>query len=71
MGLGREVSRSKMCGSSVDASRRVVDAMPSGDVAVSLLTEYHRNPNIAWKRNHIFDNRRTQRGCALLLCGSR
>ena len=40
---------------SVDASRRVVDAMPSGDVAVSLLSEYHRNPSLTWKRNHIFD----------------
>jgi hypothetical protein len=41
--------------SSVEASRRVVDAMPSGDVAVSLLTEYHRDPTLKWKRNHIFD----------------
>jgi hypothetical protein len=40
---------------SVDASRQVVDAMPSGDVAVSLLSEYHRNPSLTWKRNHIFD----------------
>ena len=41
--------------SSVEASRRVVDAMPSGDVAVSLLTEYHRDSTLKWKRNHIFD----------------
>ena len=41
--------------SSVDATRRVVDAMPSGDVAVSLLTEYHPDSTLKWKRNHIFD----------------
>ena len=41
--------------SGVEASRRVVDAMPSGDVAVSLLTEYHRDSTLKWKRNHIFD----------------
>jgi hypothetical protein len=34
----------------VEASRRVVDAMPSGDVAVSLLTEYHRDSTLNWKR---------------------
>ena len=28
---------------------------PSGDVAVSLLTEYHRDSTLKWKRNHIFD----------------
>jgi hypothetical protein len=54
-GLGARGLEIEDVWSSVDASRRVVDAMPSGDVAVSLLTEYHRNPNIAWKRNHIFD----------------
>jgi len=41
--------------SGVEASRRVVDAMPSSDVAVSLLTEYHRDSTLKWKRNHIFD----------------
>ncbi len=42
--------------SGAEASRRVVDAMPEdGDVAVSLLTEYHRDSTLEWKRNHIFD----------------
>src|SRR5436309_2448162 len=41
--------------SGVEASRRVVDAMPSGDVGVSLLTAYHRDSTLKWKRNHIFD----------------
>ena len=41
--------------SGAEASRGVVDAMPSGDVAVSLLTEYHRDSTLKWKRNHIFD----------------
>jgi hypothetical protein len=29
--------------------------MPSADVAVTPLAQYHRDPNFAWKRNHIFD----------------
>jgi hypothetical protein len=37
------------------AARRVVDAMPSGDVCVSLMTEYHRNPHFRWRSNDIFD----------------
>lgn len=41
--------------SDVDSSRRLVDAMPSADVCVSLMTEYHRNPHTAWKPNDIFD----------------
>ena len=37
------------------SSQRLVDAMPSGDIAVTLLAEYHRDPTFNWKRNHIFD----------------
>lgn len=37
------------------ATRRIVDAMPSGDVCVSLMTEYHRNPQFRWRSNDIFD----------------
>ena len=37
------------------AARRVVDAMPSGDVCVSLMTEYHRNPQFRWRSNDIVD----------------
>jgi hypothetical protein len=40
---GREIED---VSSGVEASRRVVDAMPSGDVAVSLLTEYHRDSKL-------------------------
>jgi hypothetical protein len=29
--------------------------MPSGDVAVTLRTEYHRDATFKWKRNHVFD----------------
>lgn len=36
-------------------SQRLVDAMPSGDVAVTLLAQYHRDPTFMWKRNHVFD----------------
>jgi hypothetical protein len=39
----------------VDSARRVVDAMPSADVAVTLLTEYHGDATFKWRRNHIFD----------------
>jgi hypothetical protein len=37
------------------SSQRLVDAMPSGDIAVTLLAEYHRDATFNWKRNHIFD----------------
>jgi hypothetical protein len=29
--------------------------MPSGDIAVTLLAEYHRDATFDWKRNHLFD----------------
>ena len=38
-----------------ESSRRVVDAMPSADVCVSMITEYHRNPEFRWRSNDIFD----------------
>jgi hypothetical protein len=38
-----------------ESARRVVDAMPSADVCVSLKTEYHRNPQFGWRSNDIFD----------------
>jgi hypothetical protein len=41
--------------SDMESSQRIVDAMPSADVAVTLLTEYHRDATFNWKRNHIFD----------------
>lgn len=37
------------------SSQRLVDAMPSADVAVTLLAQYHRDATFKWKRNHIFD----------------
>jgi hypothetical protein len=39
----------------LDASRRIVDCMPSADVCVTLLTSGHRNPQTAWTPNDIFD----------------
>jgi hypothetical protein len=39
----------------LDASRRFVDCMPSADVCVSLLTAAHRNPQMLWTANDIFD----------------
>jgi hypothetical protein len=39
----------------IHAARRLVDAMPSADVWVSLVTARHRNPHTTWIRNHIFD----------------
>jgi hypothetical protein len=39
----------------LDASRRIVDCMPSADVCVTLLTSAHRNPETAWTPNDIFD----------------
>jgi hypothetical protein len=39
----------------IDSARRLVDAMPSADVAITLLTEYHRDATFKWRRNHIFD----------------
>jgi hypothetical protein len=38
-----------------EAARRVADAMPSADVCISLLTEYHRDPQFNWTANDIFD----------------
>ena len=38
-----------------ESARRLVDAMPSADVCVSLMTEYHRNPQFRWRSNDIFD----------------
>jgi hypothetical protein len=39
----------------VEISQRLFDAMPSADVAVTLLAQYHRDPTFQWKRNHVFD----------------
>jgi hypothetical protein len=39
----------------LDASRRIVDCMPSADVCVTLLTAAHRNPQMVWTGNDIFD----------------
>ena len=36
-------------------NRRVTDVIPTFDVAVTLKTSYHRNPDYLWKRNDIFD----------------
>ena len=36
-------------------NRRITDAMPTFDVAVTLKTSYHRNPHHLWTRNDIFD----------------
>lgn len=36
-------------------SRDFIDAMPSGDVRVSLHTECHRNPSSKWERNDMAD----------------
>jgi hypothetical protein len=41
--------------SDVGSAQRFVDAMPSADVAVTLLAQYHRDATFNWKRNHIFD----------------
>ena len=38
-----------------ESLRRSVDAMPSADVCVSLMTGYHRNPQFRWTSNDIFD----------------
>jgi hypothetical protein len=38
-----------------EAVRSFVDAMPSGDVHVSLQVEAHRNPQAAWTVNDFFD----------------
>jgi hypothetical protein len=38
-----------------EAARRLVDSMPSGDVFVTLTTESHRNPQLTWQRNDVFD----------------
>lgn len=39
----------------VDRARRLMDSMPSFDVAVSLKVEYHRDPNHRWTKNDIHD----------------
>jgi hypothetical protein len=41
--------------SDLASAQRLVDAMPSADVAVTLLAQYHRDATFNWKRNHIFD----------------
>ena len=41
--------------SAIRHNRCISDAMPTFDVAVTLKTSYHRNPNHPWKRNDIFD----------------
>jgi hypothetical protein len=38
-----------------DAARGIVNAMPSTDVAVTLKTAAHRNPQKGWLRNDIYD----------------
>lgn len=40
---------------SPDETLRIWDSMPSFDVAVTLKTEYHRDPNHIWKTNDITD----------------
>lgn len=40
---------------SPDEARRAFDSMPSFDVAVTLKTSYHRNPNHRWTTNDIHD----------------
>lgn len=39
----------------LDASRKIVDCMPSADVCVTLLTAAHRNPETVWTANDVFD----------------
>ena len=39
----------------VHQNRCITDKMPTFDVAVTLKTSYHRNPNHRWTRNDIFD----------------
>lgn len=39
----------------VRKNRSVTDTMPTLDVAVTLKTSYHRNPNHPWRRNDLFD----------------
>ena len=41
--------------SAIRHNRRVTDAMPTFDVAVTLKASYHRNRNHPWTRNDIFD----------------
>lgn len=38
-----------------ERTRELLDAMPSFDVAVTLKTEYHRNPRHRWTTNDIHD----------------
>ena len=53
--LARKVFTLESAFPHVNDIRRVVDAMPTLDVLVSLKTEYHRNPQHRWKRNDIHD----------------
>ena len=41
--------------SAIRRNRCITDAMPTFDVAVTLKTSYHRNPNHRWTRNDIVD----------------
>jgi hypothetical protein len=38
-----------------EATRRALDSMPSFDVAVTLKTEYHRDPSHRWRINDVHD----------------
>jgi hypothetical protein len=40
---------------SPESTRKLWDAMPSFDVAVTIKTEYHRDPNHTWRPNDIAD----------------
>jgi hypothetical protein len=42
--------------SDVSDTRRAFDSMPSFDVAVTLKTSYHRDPNHRWMTNDIHDS---------------
>lgn len=51
----RQATLSDLVGDDRDAIRAVVDAMPSGDVHVSLQVAAHRNPQSSWTVNDFFD----------------
>lgn len=38
-----------------EKARRLTDSMPSSDIAITLMTALHRNPQTIWSANHIFD----------------
>lgn len=40
---------------SPEHARRFIDSMPSANAAVTLMTEYHSNPELGWKHNDISD----------------